>query len=57
MKTKMGRPKLPRTERKGAQFAVRLNKEDADKVYDAIDRSELSQPDWLRRALLVAAET
>jgi hypothetical protein len=57
MKTKIGRPKLPRGEAKGAQFAVRLNKADCEKVYAAIKRSELEQPDWLRKALLDAAES
>jgi hypothetical protein len=42
---------------KGRTVAVRLNKADCEKVYAAIKRSELEQPDWLRKALLDAAES
>jgi hypothetical protein len=56
MKKKMGRPKLPTTEAKGAQYAVRLAKADADAVNRAIKHSGKSKPDWLRNALLTAAQ-
>jgi hypothetical protein len=56
MKKKMGRPKLPKSEAKGVQFGIRLSKPDADAVQQAIRRSGLSQPDWLRNALISAAK-
>lgn len=55
-KSKLGRPKLPRGEAKREMFAVKLSKPDAGKVYEAIERSGLPQADWLRAALLRAAE-
>jgi hypothetical protein len=56
MKKKMGRPKLPKGEAKGVQFGIRLSKPDGELVKEAIKRSGLSQPDWLRNALLSAAK-
>jgi hypothetical protein len=56
MKKKMGRPKLPKGEAKKELFAVKLSKLEAEKVYAAIDRSGVPYPDWLRGALLTAAE-
>ena len=56
MKKKIGRPKLPKGEARRELFAVKLSKPESDKVYEAIDRSGLEYPDWLRAALLSAAE-
>jgi hypothetical protein len=56
MKKKMGRPKLPKGEARKELFAVKLSKLEADKVYAAIDRSGQPYPDWLRAAILAAAE-
>lgn len=57
MKTKMGRPKLPKGEAKGVLFAVRLAAAEAVKVQQAIEASGLTKPDWARNALLFAAKT
>ncbi|HWN94890.1 MAG TPA: hypothetical protein VNT99_07645 [Methylomirabilota bacterium] len=55
MKTKMGRPKLPKNEAKGELFAVRVAKPDAEAIHSAIKRSGIAKPEWLRNALLKAA--
>jgi hypothetical protein len=56
MKSKRGRPKLPKGESKGVLFAVRVSTPEAQQIHGAIKRSGLSKPDWHRRALLTAAE-
>jgi hypothetical protein len=58
MKTtqKRGRPRLPKGEAKGELFAVRLAKADASAVHDAIKRSGVAKPDWMRDALVRAAK-
>jgi len=55
MKTRIGRPKLPKGEAKGALFAVRVSKPDAEAIQAAIKRSGTGKPEWLRNALLAAA--
>ncbi|HUA38428.1 MAG TPA: hypothetical protein VMA35_08570 [Candidatus Sulfopaludibacter sp.] len=55
MKTKMGRPKLPKGTAKGVLFAVRVAANEADKIQRAIDKSGLNRPEWARHALLNAA--
>jgi hypothetical protein len=56
MKSKMGRPPLPKGKAKGVLFAVRLAPNDARRVEGAIKRSGLTKPDWARGALLTAAK-
>lgn len=55
MKTKMGRPKLPKGTAKGVLFAVKVAANEAEKINQAIKRSGLAKPDWARNALLSAA--
>jgi hypothetical protein len=55
MKTKMGRPKLPKGTAKAVLFAVKVAANEADKIQRAIDKSGLNKPDWARNALLNAA--
>lgn len=55
MKTKMGRPKLPKGTAKGVLFAVKVAANEADKINQAIKRSGQTKPDWARNALLAAA--
>lgn len=52
----MGRPKLPKNEKKGTLFAVRIANDEAKIILDAIKESKKEQPQWMRRALLSAAE-
>jgi len=56
MSNKMGRPPLPKKKFRGAIFGVRLRVDEARRVRDAIRKSGQSQPDWLRKALLNAAD-
>ena len=56
MKTKMGRPKLPKGTAKGVLFAVRVAANEADKIQTAIKKSGLTKPDWARNALVNAAQ-
>jgi len=55
MRKKVGRPKLPRKEALAELFGVRLRPDEAKRVRAAISESGLSQPDWLRDALLTKA--
>jgi hypothetical protein len=55
MKTKMGRPVLPKGEAKGEVFSVRVSADAAGKIHQAIKKSGLSKPEWARNALIRAA--
>jgi hypothetical protein len=55
MAKKMGRPRVPKSEALGEVFSVRLRREDAREVRDAIRASGQNRADWLRGALLTAA--
>jgi hypothetical protein len=55
MKKKMGRPKLPKGEAKAFQIGVRFNNEEAEKIKSAIAKTNLSNADWARNALIDAA--
>jgi hypothetical protein len=57
MKTKMGRPKLPKGTANSVLFAVRVAANEADKIQAAIKRSGLTKPDWARNALVNAASS
>ena len=52
---KMGRPPMPAKKKMGFIYGVRLASTEAKLVNDAIKRSGMSQPDWLRRVLLDGA--
>jgi hypothetical protein len=56
MKTKMGRPKLPKGTARGVLFAVRVAANEADKIQQAIKKSGMAKPDWARNALINAAQ-
>lgn len=55
MKTKLGRPKLPKGTAKGIVFAVKIAKIEADRIQTAIERSGMEKAEWARNALLSAA--
>jgi hypothetical protein len=57
MRKKMGRPRLARTAALRESFSVRLKPDEAREVRGAIRKSGMSQPDWLRSALLRTART
>ena len=52
---KMGRPKVPKREALGEVFAVRLRPDEAREVQQAIQASGQRRADWLRAALVAAA--
>lgn len=55
MKSKAGRPKLAAKNAKGDLFAVRVTPPEAKQINEAIRQSGQGKPDWLRKALLYAA--
>jgi hypothetical protein len=55
MKTKMGRPKMPKGTSNSVLFAVRIAQREAQKIQEAIKRSGLPKPEWARNALINAA--
>jgi hypothetical protein len=55
MKTKMGRPKMPKGTANTVLFAVKIAANEANKIHEAIKKSGLKKPDWARNALLNAA--
>jgi hypothetical protein len=55
MKTKIGRPKLPKGRAKGVLMAVRVAEADESVIAQAIKRSGQKKAEWLRGALLAAA--
>jgi hypothetical protein len=57
MKTKMGRPKLPKGTANTVLFAVKIASNEAEKIQEAIRRSGLTKPVWARNALVSAAES
>jgi hypothetical protein len=56
VKTRMGRPKLPKGTANSVLFAVRLAANEANKIQAAIEKSGLKKPDWARNALIHAAQ-
>ena len=56
MKTKMGRPKLPKGTANSVLFAVKIAANEADKIQRAINKSGLTKPEWARTVLINAAQ-
>ena len=57
MKTKMGRPKLPKGTANSVVFSIKIAANAAEKIQRAINKSGLNKPDWARNALLNAAKS
>ena len=55
MKTKMGRPKLPKGEAKGVVIGARFSQAESAVIHTAIKNSKQEKPAWVRTALLDAA--
>ncbi|HXR48533.1 MAG TPA: hypothetical protein VN784_13945 [Candidatus Limnocylindrales bacterium] len=55
MKTKMGRPKLPKGTANTVLFAVRIAAQEAERIQAAIRKSGQTKPEWARQALIKAA--
>lgn len=57
MKTKMGRPKMPKGTSNSVLFAFRIAANEASKIHQAIKKSGLTKPEWARNALVNAAQS
>jgi len=55
MKSKMGRPTLPKGTANTVLFAVKIAPKEAEKIHSAIKKSGLTKPAWARKALIDAA--
>jgi hypothetical protein len=55
MKSKMGRPKLPKGTANTVLFAFKIAPKDADVIHAAIKKSGMTKPEWSREKLLAAA--
>lgn len=56
MKSKMGRPKVPKAKLRGIIVNARLSPEEHRKIEAAISKACESKSDWVRKALLACAE-
>jgi hypothetical protein len=56
MKTKMGRPKLPKGTANSVLFAIRIAAKEAQKINEAVKKSGMKKPEWARTILLSAAK-
>jgi hypothetical protein len=56
MKSKIGRPKMPKGTANSVLFAVRIAANEAERIQTAISRSGLKKPEWARQALISAAQ-
>ena len=55
MKTKLGRPKVPKAKLRGIIVNARLSSEEHKKILEAIGRTNESKSDWIRKSLLANA--
>ena len=55
MKTKMGRPKMPKGENKGVLIGARFSTPEAKQVEDAVRRAGKVKSEWVRTTLLFAS--
>jgi hypothetical protein len=55
MKSKMGRPRLPKGETKDILIGARFSPDESRVVNSAVKRAGQSKSEWIRKALLGAA--
>ncbi len=55
MKTKMGRPKVPKAKKRGIMVNARVSPEEHQKILEAVERAKDSKSDWIRKTLLANA--
>ena len=55
MKPKLGRPKVPKSEKRAILMQFKVNPEEAKMVRAAIAKSPGSKSEWMRNAVLAAA--
>jgi len=56
MKSKIGRPKIPKSKLRGILIQARLSPEEHRKIKAAIENAPESKSEWIRKALLACAE-
>jgi len=54
-KSKMGRPPLPESEKRGKFVSTRVSAEEYKEIHRAIQSSGEAKTEWLRKKLLAAA--
>ena len=57
MNLKMGRPKVPRAKLRGILVQARLSPAENRAISAAVKRSGASTSDWVRKTLLLAAQS
>jgi hypothetical protein len=55
--SKMGRPKVPKNKKFAPGLSIRLTEPERKAIDAAITQSGLSQSEWARKALLLAAQS
>jgi len=55
MKTKMGRPILPKGQAKGVLIGARFSLDESKRVHDAVKKSGKNKSEWVRDKLLSAS--
>jgi len=55
MSTKIGRPKIPKSEAKGVLIGARFAPDEARRVEQAVKRAKAVKSEWIRTTLLSAA--
>jgi hypothetical protein len=56
MKSKMGRPKLPKGEVKDVLIGAKFSPHESKQVHDAVKRANVGKSEWVRKTLLSAAQ-
>jgi hypothetical protein len=56
MKSKMGRPKLPKGEVKDVLLGAKFAPDEAKRVHAAVKRENMGKSEWIRKTLLFAAQ-
>jgi hypothetical protein len=55
MKSKMGRPKVAKAKLRGIIVNARFSPEEHKKIIEAVERSQDTKSDWIRKTLLEKA--
>jgi hypothetical protein len=55
MKAKLGRPRVPKSEKRGILMQFKVKPDEKKRVLAAISKSRSNKSEWLRNAALAAA--
>jgi hypothetical protein len=55
MKPKMGRPKLPKGEKKNVLLGAKFAPDESKQIHAAVLRAAIGKSEWIRNTLLTAA--